>query len=206
MAADRPAKNAIRKLWIDRVEAAVPSLSDTGPLYFTLPGASGVEIGMLIERGILDLNPTGSITDGDGRKVVALESSSKAEIELKAKYPGLKVLKQRVEDLVRTTSPLKWPDPKDEWWCRALVVNFDLNEPLKCVSTSGQLTFPVVELVSKLAELHAKEPVLDWTLCLTLNATVRWDAEVSLGVQKFLQENFGREPAYASAARAMLGD
>lgn len=207
MAADRPAKNRVRQLWVERVEAAASDLDlSKGPLYLTLPGALGLEIEMLIQRGVIARNKVGAIDAADLNKIIAIESNGAAEVELLHRYTGLKVIRQRVEDLLRSTSPLTWPQGRDEWHCRARVVNLDLNASLTCFSNEGHLAFPVVQLVSKLADIHAKPPSLDWVLCLTLDARVTWEADVSLGIQQFLLENFGHEPTYATAARALLGD
>lgn len=207
MAAERPAKSRVRQMWVERVEAAASDLDlAKGPLYLTLPGALGLEIEMLIERGVIARNKVGAIEAADLNKIIAIESNEAAELELRHRFTGLKVIRQRFEDLLHSTSPLTWPQGEHEWSCRARVVNLDLNSSLTCVKEHGHLSFPVVQLVSKLADIHAKAPALDWVLCLTLDARLAWDDEVSLGVQQFLLENFGREPAYASAARALLGD
>src|SRR5690242_12319854 len=92
MAADRPAKKTIRAKWIDKVQEKEPDLQiDNSPLYLTMPGAEGKEIDLLIRRGVLRRNDTGSIAAEDGLKVVAIEYDDDAQLALRKKYPGLSV-------------------------------------------------------------------------------------------------------------------
>lgn len=207
MAEDRPAKESVRALWMDFVQRAQEDwdASDT-PLYLTLPGRRGREIELLIERKILSTTPTGAIAEDDLRKVVAVEFDPAAEVELRRRYPGLKVIRQKIEELLRSTSPLTWPQGKDEDSCRAYVVNLDLSSQLAAIEVAGQLQFPVIQLITKFAELHAKLPVINWTLCLTLNGRISWSDSLASRIYELLLQNFNLEPEFASAARNFLGD
>jgi hypothetical protein len=72
--------------------------------------------------------------------------------------------------------------------------------------TGLQLEFPILKHVQKLAQLHADDPRVEWTLCLTLHGEVHWDLPAREAVCRFLAENCAREPAFADAMRALVGD
>src|SRR5205814_1410806 len=151
------------------------------PLYLTLCGGEGLEIEELIRRGVIRRTPAGNIDDEDGSKVVAVEADFRAELRLHQKFAGLSVRRQRIEDLLESTSLERWPSAEDESICRALVVNLDFNGLLDCQFENGNLTFPILQLIYKLAELHAKVPIItDWVLCLTLNSGIKWDPKAAV--------------------------
>ena len=70
----------------------------------------------------------------------------------------------------------------------------------------GDIRFPVLGWVEKLAQLHADQPRKEWDLCLTLNASIEWSRAVIDGVCNFLAENFGRSLAFSDQCRGMMGD
>lgn len=207
MAEDRPAKNTVRRLWIDRLVDADAEYSDADePLYLTLCGALGKEIDLLIEAGVIELTEVGAVAVAHLLKVVAVEASPHAVSDLQIRFPGLKIIEQRIHDVLKISNPLAWPQGTHETYCRARVVNLDLDEPLKAVIEDGQLVFPVVKLVQKIAQVHAKQPRVEWTLYLTLHGEVQWAEDVMSGVRGFLCENFELEPEFAAASRDHLGD
>src|SRR5579864_2021482 len=207
MQRDRPAKAAVREIWVNRI-AAGASRHEQGerPLYLTLSGAHGRDIELLIQRGILSLTDVGSIAESDADLVVAVENSPDAELALKTKFPGLKVVRQAVQDLIKSGNLLRGPTGVHEHYCRASFVNLDLDEPLGGKFETDQLSFPVLQWIAKFAELHAKRPVIHWVLFLTLQAQIPWEPLVCTRVQQNLAENFGRVPRFAESARALLGD
>ena len=193
-------------MWMEALleRAAAYERGET-PLYLTLCGAHGREIELLIENGLLGMTEVQSIAESDVGLVVAVEPSPLAVLELQRRFPGLKILNQPIQSIVRSDNPTTWPQGSDETFCRAHVINLDLDEALTCTTEGGQLRFPVLGWVNKLAQLHAASPRIDWILYLTLHGEVPWSAEESLGIQRFLVENFDLEPAYDEAARAHLG-
>jgi hypothetical protein len=210
MSQHRPEKETMRRLWAEEV-GLVNVLNSRHnarlPLYLTLPGAEGLDIKKLIERQIVRLAENKAIAPEDEWKVVAVESNNSARYELKHNLKGLKVVGDHLESLLASRKPTAWPKGEPVQWCRAHVVNLDLNESLRCANeANGRLVFPTVELISKFAQLHNKDPALDWTLCLTVAAEIHWQPEQCKAVQKFLRENFTREPQFASHSHELLGD
>lgn len=206
MGENRPEKERMRQLWVDAVGAARGD--ETGPpLYLTLPGAKGLDIQRLIDAGLVQLAENGALASDDIWKVVAVERNNAAYLELKRQLQGLRVLKQDISEILASTGPLTWPRGERERWCRAHVVNLDLNSSLRCERDPGGVpVFPTVQLVWKLAQLHRKQPALDWVLCLTLAAQIEWTHEDCGMVQQFLRENFEREDQFATCSHALLGD
>lgn len=205
MAASRAAKRRLRKMWIQEAvriaESSTIAADDT--LYLTLAGADGPEIDMLIKKGIVRLTEVGNVTLADAYRVVAVECDKDAEKQLREAFPGIKVIADRLENLLRISSPTAWPQGRELQICRARIVNLDLNGSLECIA--GEQTFPVTDMILKLARIHERRPHLDWTLYLTLNATLTWDDPTCREIREFLVENFQREPVFAAGAEKTLG-
>jgi hypothetical protein len=200
----------MRQLWVDAVgvadNLAGPHKTDP-PLYLTLPGAHGLDVQRLIDAGLVQVAENGAIAPQDVWKVVAVERNNKASLVLKERLRGLRVLNQDISGILASTGPLTWPRGEYERWCRARVVNLDLNNSLRCERwDGGRAVFPTVNLVSKLAQLHLKPPALDWVLCLTLAAQIEWSSDHCEMVQWFLRENFRNEERFAVDSRALLGE
>jgi len=207
MDAERPEKKTIRNLWLAAIKKTNEEIRGEEPLYITLSGAGGRDIEGLTRRGIIRRNKVGGIVEDDLEKVVAVESSPDAVLSLQRKFPGLKILEQAFQNLVRSTSPTNWPQGKDEKYCRARIVNLDLNQSLTATEVSGQICFPVLQWIEKLAQIHAVSPPLpSWNLFLTLHAQIDWDGNASYMVRDFLRENFQTSGEFASACRTLLGD
>jgi hypothetical protein len=136
---------------------------------------------------------------------VAVEASPEAVIHLQAQYPGLKILEEPLEELLRSTGDLTWPEGEVKQYFRAQVVNVDLDAPLEARIQSDQLVFPALKLIRKLAVLHAEDPHIDWTLCLTLRAGFEWSGRADASACQLLAENFTREPAFRRQAQDLLG-
>lgn len=206
MGQQRPEKVTIREYWGDAVATAEQLRSSADvPLYLTLSGADGGDIEVMENRGIIRRTQVNSLRVDDQEKIIAVENNSLAVLALQKKFPGLKILESPVENLLRSTNLITWPDGVDRDYCRAVVVNLDLNQPLKVEEVQGQITFPVLALVRKLCQLHAIAPRVDWCLCLTLHGEITWSEKATASVQAFLAENFKREQAFADACEQLLG-
>jgi hypothetical protein len=207
MGEDRPEKKTVRRLWTDLVtEVEGQGGSVPPPLYLTLSGASGKDIEVLVERGLVQRTETGAIDPQHQHKFIAVESNSNAVLTLQRKFPGLKILEVSFPNLVRSASPTAWPDKQDQEFCRARVINLDLNATLVAADQEGQVVFPLLSVVRKLGQIHGLSPQLDWHLCLTLHGEIHWNEDVGRAMQEFLVENCGREPEFAKAVRKLLGD
>jgi hypothetical protein len=206
MYADRPEKTAVRGLWLDVVvnySSAYPD--DEYPLYLTLSGAEGKDIQLLIDSGVVETTETGSIPAALKHRVIAVESNSAAVLMLNRRFPGLKIFEHPFHALVRSASATRWPNGDDEKFCRARVVNLDLNQTLSAEHHEGELRFPILQWIQKLSQIHAV-PRIDWSLCLTLHGEVLWPPSTCESVQRYLNENFEREPSFATSCARFLGD
>jgi hypothetical protein len=206
MAAERPEKQTIRGIWVDEVRRIVQAPSPQPvPRYLTLPGALGRDIEALSVGGVIQLTETGALANPERLEIVAVERSPEAVVQLNRRFPGLKILEQPIESLLRSTGPLNWPQGEHRNLFRAEVVNLDLDEPLKAEMDQGQLSFPVLGLIRKLSVLHAVAPPVDWTLCLTLHGEVIWPEECDAPASRLLASNFQLDEDFANDARDVLG-
>jgi hypothetical protein len=203
MAAERPEKGTVRALWVDEVRRAI-NVDDDVPLYLTMPGALGGDIQALIDAGIIDRTETTAIARPERTRLVAVENSPEAIVRLQDTFPGLKILQEPVESLLHSDKLTSWPEGEHKRFFRARVVNFDLQCSLEASVKQGQLAFPTLALVRKLAILHA-DPAEDWTLCLTLHGQLQWATEHEEKACQFLAANFQKDASFAAQAQAMLG-
>lgn len=204
---DRPAKNTVRNLWVNVVKNIAKSYPNSDvPWYLTLSGGEGKDINLIISQGLISLTEVNSIALEDQDKIVAVERSNLAISNLQRKFVGLKIKEVDFRELVRGEGEFAWPQGEDINICRARVINLDLNEALKGRRESNQrIVFPVLEWIKKLCHIHAKDPRLDWTLCLTLHGAVNWTNEVNTWMINFIRENFKREPEFAEKCRGFFG-
>jgi hypothetical protein len=208
MIEERPEKDTIRDLWATRVgeiRAGLPGGEEEPPLYLSLCGARGLDIVKLAERGVIGRTETGAIAEGDLGQLYAIESDRAAALALQEEFNGLEVLDRKLEDILKMPSDLAWPEKKMRKILRSRVVNLDLNCSLAAKLRQNQLHFPVVKMVEKFSRLHAEDPHIDWTLCLTLHADLNFAPGAFDRIATFLGENFSREAAYAEASVALLG-
>jgi len=205
MAGERVEKGVIRNLWAETVVSSKTARADV-PLYLTLSGADGKDISLLAEKGIIRRTEVGAIAPGDENKVVAVENNAMAVLDLQRKFPGLRIYEEPIQNLWSQDGPFAWPKGTNRQYCRAVVVNLDLNKPLLAVLKNGQLEFPILEGVRKLSQLHAVNPRLNWSLCLTLHGEIVWSKDIGLMIQHFLSENFAREKRFADSCRSVFGD
>lgn len=191
---ERTEKATVRALWLQEVqEYATQFPEDEGPIYLTLSGAEGRDIRLLAEHGLVGLTEVGGIVEKDKGKLVAVEASSPAVARLQRSFPNLKILEVNFQGLVRGEGPFNWPQGEHKHHCRARVLNLDLNNPLRAKEREGEVSFPVISWISKLALLHTDPPQRDWSLCLTLHGELNWNTTVSTFTQRFLRENFERK-------------
>ena len=199
---ERAEKLAIRSLWLKEVKSIAEQYPDSEvPWYLTLSGAEGRDIKLLIDEGLISLTEVGSIQEKDQHKVVAVESRSAAILQLQKKFVGLKIKQVSFESLIRGNDIFRWPEGEDEKYCRAHIVNLDLNNPLRGITDDGSIKFPVLVWIRKLCQLHTKPPRNDWTLCLTLHGEVVWPEEINRWTKQFLVENLSREPDFARSCK-----
>ena len=207
MSEHRPEKETIRALWGDLVENVLGNVAGSNePVYTTLSGAEGRDIRALVDRGVIRLTEVGAVAPEDAQKVVAIENRSLAVLELQERFPGLRIVTSAIQNIICGPKVFAWPEGDNKKFCRAAVVNLDLDECLKDEDDDGHTIFPILEWVSKLSQLHAQKPRTEWHLCLTLHGEINWSPSAGLEVQSFLAENFCRDSTFSKTTRGFIGD
>ncbi len=207
MAEERPEKRTVREIWVDEVRRIEASGErEDVPLYLTLPGEFGLDIKALIDAGVVELTETQAVANPESLRLVALESSPITYVRFRQRFPGVMAIQNDLKSLLQGESLFAWPGKDKRAPFRARVVNLDLDCALEATVESGQLAFPTLALVRKLALLHAEPDPVDWTLCLTLHGELNWDAAGDKKACSFLATNFAREATFAEHARATLGE
>jgi hypothetical protein len=208
MAEDRPEKQRMRALWADayeRIKQARPNLAPQ-PRLLTMPGIEASDIQVLIDRGLVEVTESKAIAEDELPNIAAVESDLAAIAALKNRFPGMRIIRDTVANALHSEAGSIYPSGIPKLLLRADMVNLDLNQPLVPRFAGLQLEFPVLRHVQKLAQLHADSPRVNWTLCLTLHGEVHWDSDAREAVCRFLAENCTREPAFADAMFALLGE
>ncbi len=206
MEQERVEKHVIREFWVQEIQQYTETYpQDDGPVYLTLSGAEGRDIHQAVAHGLLTLTEAGAVATEDQGKVVAVESNAQAVLQLQRRFPGLKIINKDFQSLVGGPGLFNWPGRDDKRSCRARIVNLDLNGELKATTEDGNIVFPIIMWIDKLARLHGRVPRRDWTLCLTLHGELHWDADVCSFVRQFLRDNFEREPLFADCCSDLLG-
>jgi hypothetical protein len=178
---------------------------DDVPLYLTLSGPEGRDIDRFAQEGLVERTEVGGIAATSQHLVVAVVSSPIAVAELQGKFPGLKIVEQDFNSLIRGERLIRYPEGRHEQYCRARIVNLDLDEPLRAQETDGEIVFPVLSWIEKLAQLHRQRPRKEWCLCLTLHGEIHWPAEICAPIRDFLAANFQLAPTFSRASRSYLG-
>lgn len=205
MTAQRPDKWIVRAKWLERVKYfAERNPDDSVPLYVTLPGAEALDVQMLVDSGIIRLTEIGSVHEEDLGKVVAVESDAWAAIEVRKRFPGLHLVKERIDNLLHGKSLIRYPTGDPERILRGRVINLDLNEILYPMD-DDPATFPVLLMIQKLCELHAVSK-LEWALCLTLHGELKCGAETLRGMLRLLGENAADDQSFADELKGFLGE
>lgn len=203
MSEDRPAKAYVRAFWIEAVARA--GHDGPEPTYMTLCGSAGPEIQLLIDAGVINTTETGAVSAEDGARVIAVESSPDAVLELQKRFPGLKILDHSIHDVISSASPTSWPTGDKRRFCRAKIINLDFDKSLSAETVAGQVVFKDLDVVAKLAQLHGIDEPLDWHLFITYNASIAWSAPVKSAVLAFLRENFVLEPNFRQECEELMG-
>ena len=199
---ERAEKLTIRSLWLEEVKSVAEQYPDSEvPWYLTLSGAEGRDIELLIDEGLISLTEVGSIDEKDQHKVVAVENNNASVLQLQRKFVGLSIRQVAFQDFIKGNEIFSWPKREEEKYCRAHIVNLDLNYPLEGMPDNGGVKFPVLDWIRKLCHIHAKSPRNDWTLCLTLHGEVVWPEEVNKWTKRCLAENLRREPNFARSCK-----
>ena len=205
--ADRPEKQTIRTLWVEKArEYDEQYPEDEELLYLTLSGAEGRDIEQLATNCLIQLTEVGGIAEESQNRIAAVEKDSQAVLALQKRFPGLKIYNAPFQNLLRGEGLLRFPEGDDERLCRARIVNLDLDATLNTKTSDGEIVFPILIWVKKLGQMHANAPRRDWCLCLTLHGEVHWTLEVSGAIQRFLAENFELPSDLRSSSRLLMGD
>lgn len=203
---DRPAKRAIRQLWLREVRRHP---ANGNPIYLTLPGTEGKDIDLLINEGVIATTETGAIAAEDIGKVVAVESNSEAVLSLQRKYPGLRIHNNTLESLMNGGGPYAWPNKNISRDMRAKVVNIDLDKSLRA-ECGEEVSFPLIKIIKKISQLHRErpnaEPAEPWSLCVTVNSTIEWPEPAVRFFFRFLANNCSEHQTFKESAAATLGD
>jgi hypothetical protein len=206
MCEDRLQKNTIRNLWLEEIKSAAKSHNSTRtPLYLTLPGAEGRDIELLISEGIIRTTENMSILEDDIPKIVAVENSNHAIIALQKKFIGLNIQEMPFQNLISGDGNFSWPRGDQEKYCKAKVINLDLNTSLRAIDNEGEVRFPVTSWIDKLCQIHARPPREDWTLCLTLNGSITNFRNFQPYIINFLNENINREERFGNFCNQFWG-
>jgi len=207
MNAQRPEKRVMRDLWLPCIQRLIDAGVDNSvPLYLTLCGAEALDIRHLIDNRLIKLTNTGAIHPDDLNRVVAVEFDQEAILSIKRLLPGLAVRETRLQSLLHGDTQLRYPTGVHYDDCRARVVNLDLDNSLEARNDDDELIFPLLQLVVKLARLHAERPRIDWTLLLTLHGEIHWDDGVFGYVAEFLGENCRNDPEFERGFRNTAGN
>lgn len=205
MADNRPEKQTMRGLWVEEFAAAAAP-SRGAPVYLTLAGAEGRDIKALAEAGLIRLTKTGAIVAEDVEKIVAIEGDEEAFLQLKRTIVGLDARRARIEELLGSESAFSWPGNRERAIFRAPVINFDFDGSLLVRVKDGQLLFPQLIWVRKVAEIQAQPPQGEWCLLLTFQGQIQWPEEVEAAVIKLLADNFQHTEGFSELAAKLLGD
>ena len=207
MADDRPAKDVVRRWWVEEVAQRKAIAIELGvPAYLTLPGIEGRDIEMLIEHGVIGVTEAGGIAEADHRLLVAYESRLPTVARIKQKFANLDVQSQTIQDALRGPALDNYPDRNTKKRLRALVVNLDLNSSWK-PDHAGEVD--VLAMVEKLGRIHGPAPDRDpvpWCLALTLHAQLDGEGAGLARHTTFLQEQAAHHSALKDLMAAVKGD
>lgn len=207
MGQGRADKHTVRMFWLEEARDYTNRYpEDEEPLYLTLSGAEGLDVQLLTEHGLINLTETGAIATEDEGKIIAVESSAQAVLHLQKRHKGLKILQKDFQSLVRGNEYFSWPEGEERRYCRARIVNLDLNSELQAKQQKEYIDFPIIAWIDKVAALHTAAPTRDWSLCLTLHAEINWNNEVCNFAQEFLRDNFRSESDFAKSCQNLFGE
>lgn len=207
MGLDCPAKDFLRKRWVDLVRQFKDAgLSDGGFLYLSLPGKHGRDIQALIDSEILEVTETGALTEESQDLVAAVESNGRAVVELQRKYSGLKIYEKSIHDLLRGGKLTTFPDGRDKRFAGARIINLDFDKPVHDDPDNPEKRFPVVNLIKKIGLLHKEEGHATWALCITFNSTLQWAASSIKEARSLIVENIHTHSEFRDMLSECLGE
>lgn len=202
----RAAKDSMRKLWVELVLEEIHGADDEFPLYLTLSGAEGLDVEALVAAGAIQITETGAIAEASSRLVVAVESSSKAELAVRNKFPGLEVINAPIQNVMSGLGQTRYPVGDPLRAAKATIINLDFNQSLEVLTQDDQLDLWLIQLLKKVAQVHADPHPTRWFLLLTLNSTINWDQDASKLIATYLRANGVSSPDYAGHLRNLIGD
>lgn len=170
---------------------------ESSPLYLTLCGAEGKDIQAAIEAEIISSNEVGGIATEDLSTCVAVERDSEAVLSLQRKFPGLSIVEHDLDTIVSGPSLTAWPKEHRNNG-RSRVINMDLNGSFRARANAAASSFPIARQIEKFAQLHAIDPAIDWSLYLTVNATIDWNQQTWIHVRRILSQNMQRNVDFAA--------
>jgi len=187
----------MRILWSKEVQHRHHEDFPDRVLYLTLCGEHALDIHQLVEDGVVKLLESGAVDLVNSPKVVAFEKNSPAAFAVKRAFPGLDVRELDIHDALRLAKPLVIPDGPDKKAFEAAVVNLDYDGAMRI--KDGQIQ--PIRAVSKIASLQALKKK-DWSLLLTLNASVNWSLDDQLIERNFLAGASADVPEVVDCLRA----
>jgi len=207
MANQRPEKVTIRQLWINQaILHSQQSAENATPLYTTLSGHEGHEFRLLHEAGLLQLTETGAVESSCLHKFIAIEQNATAYASLSTKFPGLKIVRESIQNIVLGHTKLRYPVGEVEKICRSKIINLDLNEPWMPRLQGDQWIIPTCRGIEKFAELHASDPKLHWTLLLTLHGECPWSIDAQSVISGKINDLFHTYPALIEEVQDWIGE
>jgi hypothetical protein len=203
----RPEKQKMRSLWADKFKAIKDQYPQSDvPLYLTLSGAEGLDIQFFIEQGLIEITEVGSIAEIDQNKIVAVERNKRAVIKLQSKFIGLEIIEADFNSIISGSGPLAFPTGKNETKCRARIINLDLDSSLDAQKVDDAIIFPVLEWIKKICTIHSAKDHCDWILCLTLDARLNWNEQISSYIRDFIVNNINHDATFASSCLKIMGE
>lgn len=208
MNSKRPQKQSVRKMWLDEIKDIDKKYSDSEyPLYLTLPGAEGYDIQMLIDQGLINLTESKSISEKHLKKIIAVESSNKAILNLQKKFPGLRIEKQNLQNILKGSGLESWPKGKEKNIFCSHIVNLDFDSSIKYDYKNGAITFKELEWIYKICLIRSNKGLKKWKLFLTFNASIsNWDENVFNYIKNFIHENIKNEKEFSDQCKVLFGE
>ena len=203
-----PDKHTVRTLWLKQAQDYNKSYTAGYPLYLTLCGAKALDIKLLEQHGIIQFTESGAMATGYEDKVVAIERSLQAVLEVNRTLSGINIVQQDFKSFIAGNSLLTYPAKKAINYCLAKIINLDFDGSLDSSVTGNSIEFPVLTWVYKVAQIHAthkpdEEMVSfpDFSIVQSIGLP-----PVSQDVQDFLSANFATSPEFREMCRTLLGE
>jgi hypothetical protein len=207
MSGGRPAKAVVRRWWLEVIRERVDEADADGrAVYLTLPGAEGIDIQMMIDDGLLELEEGGPIAAKHAHRVLALEKDMLAYSALKDRFPGLKVRRMSVKELIAGENVDAFPTRDDRQLCRAAVVNLDYQSPYMVAENAQRSALIAVDKFQRMHQAGPDRSAIPWTLCLTLNGDLAGPIDEQGLEIAYLEDKLRGSPSLAAWASVHLVD